>query len=250
MGLFDSISKKMEENAEKRAKNKEIKQQEDAKYKEILNTFKQDGAPSFQNYYFDLKKNQILEARGVLNRNYRVIDFKDVLSYSINKKEHNDSKTETKRKHGITRAVVGGALLGPVGAAVGGLTSKKESQTISKDFLDHLGVVVHLSDGTSFEISYVDSTLEASNSLALGAIDKVNELATILEAGIANAKKQPDVPQTETTEAAVEQSTPSTPQPSPATDPLDEIKKLKGLLDIGAITQEEFDAKKKQLLNL
>ena len=34
MGLFDSISKKMEESAEKRAKNKEIKQEEDAKYKE------------------------------------------------------------------------------------------------------------------------------------------------------------------------------------------------------------------------
>ncbi|MCI6369180.1 MAG: SHOCT domain-containing protein [Limosilactobacillus reuteri] len=249
MGLFDSISKKMEESAEKRAKNKEIKQEEDAKYKEILNTFKQDGAPSFQNYYFDLKSGQILEARGVLNRNYRVIDFKDVLSYSINKKEHNDSKTQTKRKHALTRAAVG-TLLGPVGTVAGALTSKKETTTISKDFLDHLGVVVHLSDGTSFEISYVDSTLKANNSLALGAIDKVNELATILEAGIANAKKQSDDPQIETTEAAVEQSTPSTPQSSPATDPLDEIKKLKGLLDIGAITQEEFDAKKKQLLNL
>lgn len=248
MGLFDSISKKMEESAEKRAKNKEIKQEEDAKYKEILNTFKQDGAPSFQNYYFDLKSGQILEARGVLNRNYRVIDFKDVLSYSINKKEHNDSKTQTKRKHALTRAAVG-TLLGPVGTVAGALTSKKETTTISKDFLDHLGVVIHLSDGTSFEISYVDSTLKENNSLALGAIDKVNELATILEAGIANAKKQSDDPQTETTEAAVEQSTPSTPQSSPA-DPLDEIKKLKGLLDIGAITQEEFDAKKKQLLNL
>ena len=30
----------------------------------------------------------------------------------------------------------------------------------------------------------------------------------------------------------------------------DEIKKYKDLLDAGAITQEEFDAKKKQLLNL
>lgn len=126
MGLFDSISKKMEESAEKRAKNKEIKQEEDAKYKEILNTFKQDGAPSFQNYYFDLKSGQILEARGVLNRNYRVIDFKDVLSYSINKKEHNDSKTQTKRKHALTRAAVG-TLLGPVGTVAGALTSKKRN---------------------------------------------------------------------------------------------------------------------------
>lgn len=32
--------------------------------------------------------------------------------------------------------------------------------------------------------------------------------------------------------------------------PLDELKKLKELLDLGAITQEEFDQKKKQLLGL
>ena len=36
------------------------------------------------------------------------------------------------------------------------------------------------------------------------------------------------------------------PTPSPA----DEIRKYKELLDIGAITQEEFDAKKKQILGL
>jgi hypothetical protein len=38
--------------------------------------------------------------------------------------------------------------------------------------------------------------------------------------------------------------------PSPEEDNLDKIKKLKELLDIGAITQEEFDEKKKELLNL
>ncbi|MDE6413285.1 MAG: SHOCT domain-containing protein [Eubacterium sp.] len=33
-------------------------------------------------------------------------------------------------------------------------------------------------------------------------------------------------------------------------DPIETVKKMKSLLDIGAITQEEFDAKKKELLNL
>ena len=33
-------------------------------------------------------------------------------------------------------------------------------------------------------------------------------------------------------------------------DSSDQIMKLKGLLDAGAITQEEFDAKKKELLGL
>lgn len=35
-----------------------------------------------------------------------------------------------------------------------------------------------------------------------------------------------------------------------ASDPLEDIKKLKELLDMGAITQEEFETKKKQLLGL
>ena len=33
-------------------------------------------------------------------------------------------------------------------------------------------------------------------------------------------------------------------------DHIEQIKKFKELLDIGAITQEEFDAKKKELLGL
>lgn len=37
---------------------------------------------------------------------------------------------------------------------------------------------------------------------------------------------------------------------APAVSAADELKKFKDLLDSGAITQEEFDAKKKQLLNL
>ena len=36
--------------------------------------------------------------------------------------------------------------------------------------------------------------------------------------------------------------------PQPVTDPVDEIKKYKELLDSGAITEEEYNAKKKQLL--
>ena len=38
--------------------------------------------------------------------------------------------------------------------------------------------------------------------------------------------------------------------PSQKIDPVNEIRRYKELLDIGALTQEEFDAKKKHLLNL
>lgn len=39
-------------------------------------------------------------------------------------------------------------------------------------------------------------------------------------------------------------------QNAPAASAMDELKKLKELLDMGIVTQEEFDAKKKQLLGL
>ena len=37
---------------------------------------------------------------------------------------------------------------------------------------------------------------------------------------------------------------------APASSPVEEIKKYKELLDMGIITQDEFDIKKKQLLGL
>lgn len=42
----------------------------------------------------------------------------------------------------------------------------------------------------------------------------------------------------------------NTPTVVAATSTADELKKFKDLLDMGAITQEEFDAKKKELLGL
>ena len=242
MGLLDSISKKMEENAEKRKQAKEVKQQEDVEYKEILNTFKDNKSEKFEGYYFDTKNQKILNPRGILTREYRVYDFSDVLSYKVNKTEHNDSKTQTKHKHALTRAVVGGVLTAPVGglgAIVGGFTGKKETTTISKDFLDHLGVTINFKDGSSFEIVFVPDTVKTDGIIARAGVENTNKLTAILSVIVQKNNANPSTTKEQ-----------RTPQSSPATDPLDEIKKLKGLLDIGAITQEEFDAKKKQLLNL
>ena len=39
------------------------------------------------------------------------------------------------------------------------------------------------------------------------------------------------------------------PQPSDAPDPIARLTELKGLLDSGVLTQEEFDAEKQKVLN-
>lgn len=50
--------------------------------------------------------------------------------------------------------------------------------------------------------------------------------------------------------ALIEKMKTVSPAEATTCDPADEIMKYKQLLDTGAITQEEYDAKKKQLLNL
>lgn len=44
------------------------------------------------------------------------------------------------------------------------------------------------------------------------------------------------------------QMAPAPPAAAPATDTVSELERLKGLLDQGALTQEEFDAAKRQVL--
>lgn len=56
---------------------------------------------------------------------------------------------------------------------------------------------------------------------------------------------------TNVTEISAEEAAKAAETPAaPAASSMDELKKLKELLDMGIITQEEFDAKKKQLLGL
>lgn len=83
--------------------------------------------------------------------------------------------------------------------------------------------------------------------------DKVNSICTAEGKGPAPAAQpQPAAvlatPVAAPAEAPVEKV--EEPAPAPAADPADELKKYKALLDEGVITQEDFDAKKKQLLGL
>ena len=77
-------------------------------------------------------------------------------------------------------------------------------------------------------------------TLAAFSKDKVESYQRAYDEIMKNLSSDRKRGQVSATEAA------SAPAPSAA----DEIKKLKELLDIGAITQAEFDAKKKQLLGL
>lgn len=135
--------------------------------------------------------------------------FNEVDSYEV---EIVGQKTITKKRGGITRALVGGALAGGVGAIVGSNTAKEETkqvggtQILRVNMVTYTGRCQHISVPSQNVLAFLDECL----------LDKDTSI----------------------------------PQQQSASSSADEIMKYKNLLDQGIITQEEFDAKKKQLLGL
>lgn len=154
-----------------------------------------------------------------INTSVIVYSFSDILKYEV--KEFG-AKTVTKKKKGIGRAIVGGALAGPAGAIVGSATAKKE--TITKS-------------GTKILYIYLNSDVgEKTVALTNPSFETTAFLEKCLK--VSNKSSKLDDIQEEAQQA------------QPILSEADEIRKYKDLLEEGIITQEEFDAKKKQILGL
>ena len=124
-----------------------------------------------------------------------------------------DDLTVTETKGGIGRAVIGAAVAGPVGAIVGAATAKTETRK-----------------GRSKENVSIRFTLPIGES---------NLPTTVYPGGMTAFLKSCKVSQEKP--RATGQVTPSA---------ADELLKFKQLLDMGAITEAEYNAKKAQLLGL
>ncbi len=132
---------------------------------------------------------------------------------------------EKKSKSVVGRALVGGILLGPVGAIVGGMTGigNKEISKSAKG-IDNI-----------LSISYTDSdnqdhllVFECSNKKAKKVIDFFNSIFP----EIYKEELAEELDNTEQTKLSI----------------ADELMKLKSLLDEGLLTREEFDNQKSKLL--
>ena len=134
---------------------------------------------------------------------------------------------ETISEGGIGRALVGGALFGGTGAVVGGITGKRKN----KGVCNSLRIKITLNDILD-PVVYID--LLKSNTKKDGTVYRsyYNYAQEILSVLDLITKKQTPTESVEMTSVA------------------DELLKFKSLLDVDAITQEEYDAKKKELLGL
>lgn len=124
-----------------------------------------------------------------------------------------DTKVVTETKGSVTRAIAGGIMAGPVGAVVGSSTAKKVSHTEESN------------PKMSFVVEY---PMGKFCSPVFTYSGKVRELCEEIFRERTEIKKKPDA----------------------LSSVADELMKFKKLLDIGAITEDEYKAKKEQLLSL
>lgn len=221
----DVQSKYLTDDEKKQAANDAKHDELMKKYDKMLPIFQKEATAQFSHYIFDDKRQQILQKKTFLS-DPRFINYSDIISYKVNQSGHDE-----KKHHGITRAVVGGVIAGGVGAIVGATTGGKQN-----DYIDHLGLIITLKDGSNFEIVFIRKIeQEKANSFtARDDIQRFNTLVSMIDAIIAKNNQTAKTTSTENTNP----------------DPADEIRKFKKLADDGIITQDEFEAKKKQLLGL
>jgi len=141
-----------------------------------------------------------------------VRNFDDLLESWINVSRN--ETTSTTSGSGVGRAIAGGVIAGPTGAIVGAVTKKDKTSTTVSEIVT---------------ITYRVKDVE------------MNQTIFDISSGQAeNIKREFDkMMGTYDTPVIVQESSSA-----------DELRKFKQLLDDGTITQDEFNAKKKQLLGL
>lgn len=139
-----------------------------------------------------------------------------------------DGNTITKGGHSITKGVIGGVMFGGVGAIVGGLTGKKKTTNTCTN----LQVKITLRD-SNVPVEYVDFICAETKKNGIIYKTQFEKAQSVLSA-LQIACDLCDIKKEEKSNCSA----------------ADEIRKYKDLLDAGAITKEEYDTIKKQLLGL
>lgn len=186
--------------------------------KEYLNVF--HSTNSFEKY-IDIDENNKLWKTPCCSNNI-VFAYNDIISYELLQ------NGEAITKGSLGGAVIGGALFGGVGAIVGGSVGAKKTKQEISEF--RIKIVTRNICYPEVYINFLTTGKVKSDSFLYKTYsDSAQRVLSLL--------------------AIIVDSGSNAPVASPVSVP-DEILKYKKLLDDGIITQEEFDAKKQQLLNL
>lgn len=162
--------------------------------------------------------------------------YTDLLAYEL---LEDDSQVT---KGGLGSAVVGGVVFGGVGAIIGGVTGKKKTKKVIESMM--IKITVNDIDNPMLVIPFITKSTKVKSKDYKAAHTDAHKMLSMLAVITAKAQQQlsPEVLiQLQQAEAG------QTPE---VTDPFEEVKKLKELLDMGIISDEEFESKKNDLLKL
>ena len=173
---------------------------------------------------FDDNQKKWLVLSQVLNNRKKsvVYNYNDILDFELLE------DGESVASGGLGRALVGGALFGGTGAIVGGITGKRKS----KGVCNSLKIKVTMNDinNPTVYITFLDAKTKKDGFVYKGWMEHAQDCLSTFQI-ICDANKQNKINTAINGSAA------------------DELKKFKELLDDGVITEEEFNAKKMQLLS-
>lgn len=156
-----------------------------------------------------------------------IYDFKDIIKVEL---DENGNKYVS--QNGVLRAVVGSAIFGDVGAVVGAATASR-SHTVNS-----LNVMVYTSNISAPVITIPFITTPMPDSSPAYQILRSDAIKLV---GAFNAIAM---------QSTSSNSKPDEKSPEAPSSAADELAKYKKLLDDGAISEEEYSAVKKRLLNL
>ncbi len=121
----------------------------------------------------------------------------------------------------------------------------------------HIGIRLENCEASRINIPFLSLYTKHSNIIykqarlyAAEAMTALQEIYDLVHAADADAVSPRSAVLPHTAGPGAAQRAPSANDPAPAFSAADEIRKFKALLDDGIITEEEFQAKKSQLLNL
>lgn len=184
--------------------------------KELIESF--SSTTKIGQYLFVDENNQLFR----LGKKGECFPFSDLVNFELNE------DGETLSKGGLGKAVAGGLLLGGVGAVVGGVTGKKKQKALVNSMYIRLSLKNRWVK--SLKIDLIKTQTKKSSMIYKATKQSADEIISTLEMISSHNDSTAEVTVTN------------------ASSPADELLKYKELLDMGAITQEEFDKKKKDLL--
>lgn len=207
------------------------KKEEDEKIS-IINTAKKEELEQFNatkkiGAYIEFDDNQKkwLVPDGFLGKkkNPKIYKYSDIVDFEL--LEDGESIT----KGGLGRAVAGGVLFGGIGAVVGGVTGGKKSKSICTSL--KIKITVNDINNPVVYLKLLGAETKKNSFIYKTACNSAQECLSVLQLINNSQEVQED-------------------NAAPIASAADEILKFKNLLDSGIITQDEFEAKKKQLLGI